>query len=208
MLALLLRGVQHNLAVHQTDKHTGNRAVPGNIRHGDGQGRTVHAGNFGRAVGVLAHDGHGHADIVAHILGEQRADGAVNHAGGQDGVFTGAAFAAHKGAGNAAGGVQLFFKFHAQWEEIHPFTRLFAHGNIAQHAGFAIADHCAAIGKAAELAGFHHKRAAGKSCFKLAVVGEGCLTGCKFQCHSNSPSDIIFDTWWEYAVQAAPCFEQ
>ena len=65
-----------------------------------------------------------------------------------------------------------------------------------------------AIGKAAELAGFHHKRAAGKSCFKLAVVGEGCLTGCKFQCHSNSPSDIIFDTWWEYAVQAAPCFEQ
>ena len=65
-----------------------------------------------------------------------------------------------------------------------------------------------AIGKAAELAGFHHKRAAGKSCFKLAVVGESCLTGCKFQCHSNSPSDIIFDTWWEYAVQAAPCFEQ
>ena len=65
----------------------------------------------------------------------------------------------------------FFFKFHAQGEEIHPFTRLFAHGNIAQHAGFAIADHCAAIGKAAELAGFHHKRAAGKSCFKLAVVG-------------------------------------
>ena len=56
VLALLLRGVQHDLAVHQTDKHTGNRAVPGNIRHGDGQGRTVHAGNFGRAVGVLAQD--------------------------------------------------------------------------------------------------------------------------------------------------------
>ena len=81
-------------------------------------------------------------------------------------MFTGAAFAAHKGAGNAAGGVQLFFKFHAQGEEIHPFTRLFAHGNIAQHAGFAIADHCAAIGKAAELAGFHHKRAAGKKLFQ------------------------------------------
>ena len=101
VLALLLRGVQHDLAVHQTDKHTGNRAVPWNIRHGDGQGRTVHAGNFGRAVGVLAHDGHGHADIVAHILGEQRADGAVHNAGGQDGVLAGAALTAHEAAGDA-----------------------------------------------------------------------------------------------------------
>ena len=207
-LALLLGGVQHDLAVHIADCHAADGAIPGDIRHGNGERRAVHTGNLRGAVRVKAHHSHGHADIVAHILGEQRADGAVNHAGGQDGVFTGAAFAAHKGAGNAAGGVQLFFKFHAQGEEIHPFTRLFAHGNIAQHAGFAIADHCAAIGKAAELAGFHHKRAAGKSCFKLVVVGESCLTGCKFQCHSNSPSDIIFDTWWEYAVQAAPCFEQ
>ena len=192
VLALLLRGVQHDLAVHQTDKHTGNRAVPGNIRHGDGQGRTVHAGNFGRAVGVLAHDGHGHADIVAHILGEQRADGAVHNAGGQDGVLAGAALTAHEAARDAACGVEFLLKLDAQGEEIDAVAGLVAHRDVAEHAGLAVADHGAAVGQTAHFAGLDHKRAARKGRLELAVVGEGFQSGCEFVSHRDSPSLVDF----------------
>ena len=188
VLALLLGGVQHDLAVHQTDGHTGDGAAPGNIRHGDDQRGTVHAGYFSGAIGIQAHDGHGHADIVAHILGEQRADGTVDHAGGQDGMLTRAALTAHKAAGNTAGGVQLFLKLHAQGEEINAVTGLVAHGDVAQHAGLAVADHGAAVGQTAHFAGLDHKGAACKGRLKFAVLGEGFQPGSKFVSHRFSPS--------------------
>ena len=192
VLALLLGGVQHDLTVHQTDKDTGDGAVPRNVRHSDGQRGTVHAGDLCRAVGVLTHDGHRHADIVAHILGEQRADGAVNDAGGEDGMLAGAALAAHKAAGDAACGVELLLKLNAQGEEINAVTRFVAHRDIAQHAGLAVADHRAAVGQTAHFAGLDHKGAACKGRLKLAVLGEGFQSGCEFVSHRDSPSDMIY----------------
>ena len=183
-LALGLGGVQYDLAVHQTHGHAGDGALPGDVGHGDGQGGTVHAGNLSGVVRVQAHDGHGHADVIAHLLGEKGTDGTVHHTAGQDGVLAGAAFAAHEAAGDAAGGIQLLFKLHAQGEEVDAVPGLFAHGDVAQHAGLAVADHCAAVGQAAELAGLDHERAPRKGGLKLAVVGEGLFAGRKFQCHS------------------------
>ena len=192
VLALLLRGVQHDLAVHQTDKHAGDGAVPRNVRHGNGQRGTVHAGDFGRAVGVKAHDSHRDADIVAHILGEQRADRTIDHAGGEDGMLAGAALTAHEAAGDAACGVELLLKLNAQGEEINAVTRLVAHRDIAQHAGLAVADHRAAVGQTAHFAGLDHKRAACKGRLKLAVLGEGFQSGCEFVSHRDSPSLVDF----------------
>ena len=192
VLALLLRGVQHDLAIHQTDKDTGDGAVPRNVRHSDGQRSAVHAGDLCGAVGVKAHDSHRDADIVAHVLGEKRADGAVHNAGGQDGMLTGAAFAAHKAAGDAACGVELLLKLNAQGEEINAVTRLVAHRDIAQHAGLAVADHRAAVGQTAHFAGLDHKGAACKGRLKLAVLGEGFQSGCEFVSHRDSPSLVDF----------------
>ena len=177
LFALFLGGVEHDLAVHIAHGHAADGAVPGNVGHGNGQGSAVHTGDLGGIVGVQTHDGHGDADIVAHILGEQRTDGTVHHAGGEDGVFAGAALTAHKAAGNAAGGVELFLKLHAQGEEVHAFAGLFAHGDVAQHAGLAVADQGAAVGQTAQLAGLHHKGTARKGGLILAVVGEGFLPG-------------------------------
>ena len=58
-------------------------------------------------------------DVVAQVAGEQGADGAVDQAAGQNGGQRGTALAAHEGAGNAAHGVQLLLKVHAQGEEVH-----------------------------------------------------------------------------------------
>ena len=115
-------------------------------------------------------------------------------------MFAGATLAAHKAAGDASGGVELFFKLDAQGEEIHAFAGLVAHHNVAQHAGFAVADHGAAVGQTAHLAGFDHKGATCKGRFKFAVLGEGFQPGCKFVSHRDSPS-----CWVDlYRGRAAP----
>ena len=152
LLALLLGGVQDDLAVHQAHLHTADGAVPGDLRHGGDEGCADHAGDLRAAIGVQAHDGHGDADIVAHLLGEQRAHGAVHHAAGEDGALTGAALAAHEAAGDAACGVELFLILHVQREEIHTFAGLGAHDDVAHHAGLAVADQGACVGQAAHLA--------------------------------------------------------
>src|SRR5699024_8228503 len=128
-----------DLAVHQADLDAADGAAPGNVGHGDGQRRTVHAGDLGRVVGVHAHDGHGDADVIAHIRGEQRGDGTVDHAGVQDRMLTGAAHTAHEAAGNAACGLELFLKLNAEREKVNAVTGLYEHGDIAQHAGLAVA---------------------------------------------------------------------
>ena len=182
-LALLLRGVQHDLAVNQTHLHAADGAVPRDIGHGGHQRSADHAGDLRAAIRVKAHDGHGDAHVVAHLLGEQRAHGAVHHAAGQDGALAGAALTAHKAAGNAACGVELFLVLHVQREEIHALAGLGAHDHVAHHAGLAVADQCAGIGQATHLAHFNLERAAGQHGFVDLEVVKGLFAGTKFDCH-------------------------
>ena len=182
-LALLLGGVQHDLAVHQTHLHAADGAVPGDIRHSSDQRSADHAGDLRAAVRVQAHDGHGDAHVIAHFLGEQRAHGAVHHAAGQDGALTGAALTAHKAAGDAAGGIELLLVFHVQREEVNAFAGLGAHDDIAHHAGLAVADQRAGIGQTAHLAHFNLERAACQHGFVDLVVFKGLFAGTKFNCH-------------------------
>ena len=186
-LALLLGGVQDDLAVHQAHLNTADGAVPGDLRHSGDQRRTDHTGDLRAAIGVQAHHGHGDADIVAHLLGEQRAHGAVHHAAGQDGALTGAALTAHKAAGDAACGVELFLILHVQGEEIHTFAGLGAHHNVAQHAGLAVADQGACVGQAAHLAHLDLERTASQRGLVDLEVFKGLFAGTKFNCHLVLP---------------------
>ena len=182
-LALLLGGVQHDLAVHQAHLHAADGAVPGDIRHSSDQRSADHTGDLRAAVRVQAHDGHGDAHIIAHFLGEQRAHGAVHHAAGQDGALAGAALTAHKAAGDAACGVELFLILHVQGEEIHTFAGLGAHHNVAQHAGLAVADQGACVGQAAHLAHLDLERTASQRGLVDLEVFKGLFAGTKFNCH-------------------------
>ena len=182
-LALFLRGVQHDLAVHQAHLHAADGAVPRDVGHGSDQRSTDHTGDLRAAVGVQTHDGHGDAHVVAHFLGEQRAHGAVHHAAGQDGALTGAALTAHKAAGDAACGVELFLILDVQREEIHALAGLGAHDHIAQNAGLAVADQRTGVGQTAHFAHFYLERAACQHGLVDLEVFKGLSAGTKFNCH-------------------------
>ena len=182
-LALLLGGVQHDLAVHQTHLHAADGAVPGDVGHGSDQRRTDHTGDLRAAVGVQAHDSHGDAHVIAHLLGEQRAHGAVHHAAGEDGALTGAALAAHKAAGDAACGVELLLILHVQGEEIHALAGLGAHDHVAHDAGLAVADQRTGVGQTAHLAHLDLERTACQHGLVDLVVLKGLSAGTKFNCH-------------------------
>ena len=77
--------------------------------------------------------------------------------------------------GMRPGGVELFLKLNAQREEVDAFAGLFAHGDVAEHTGLTIADHCAAVGQATHFAGLDDKGTACKGGFELAVVGKVSL---------------------------------
>ena len=77
--SLLQGGVEDDFAVDKTYADSGNRTCPRNIRDGYCDRCCKHTRDFGRTVGVNSHNGHNNANVVAHVLGEQGADGSVNH---------------------------------------------------------------------------------------------------------------------------------
>ena len=118
-LALLGGRVNDILSVHITDGNAGNRPFPRDVGNTERDGGADHGGNFRRAVVIHCHYGADDGNVVAHVLGEQRTDGTVNHAGGKDGLVARASLALNIGAGNPAHGVELLFKIHGKRKEIH-----------------------------------------------------------------------------------------
>ena len=154
-LTLFGGGIDDIFAVHQADGNAAYRAVPRDFGNADGNRNTDHGGDFGRAVGVNGHHRCHHADIVAHVLGEQRANGAVNHARGKRSLFARSAFTALERTGDSAHGIEFFLKIHGKREEIHALTRFGGHCGGAKHFGLAVADKTGAARKLRHFADFH-----------------------------------------------------
>ena len=89
---------------------------------------------------------------------EERAQGAVGQAGGQDGILGGAAFAAEERTGDASAGVHAFFVFHGEREEILPLAGFLAHGGGGEDDGVAQAHGDGAAGLSGQFAGFNNDR--------------------------------------------------
>ena len=96
-LALLAGGIEHQLPVHQAHLQSAHGAVPGNVGDGQGGGGADEAADLRGAVVVHAHDGAHNGHVVAEIVGEQGADGAINDAGGQNALLAGRAAPARRG---------------------------------------------------------------------------------------------------------------
>ncbi len=171
-LALLGVGVEHELAVHKADLQRADGAVPGDIGDGESGGGADQGCDLGRAVVIDAHDRRHDGHVVAEVIGEQRADGAVDDAGGQDALLAGTALAAVERAGDAADGVELFLKVNGEGEEIDAVARTGGSRGADQHAGVAVADHDGGVGELGELADLEREGAAGELHLVLAVVGE------------------------------------
>ena len=78
-LSLLCRRVDDELAVDEADGNAADGAVPRNVGDGQRDAGADECGNLRGAIRVNGHDGADDGNIVAHVLREQRADGAVDH---------------------------------------------------------------------------------------------------------------------------------
>ena len=171
-LALLAGGVKHQLAVHQTHLQSAHGAVPGNVGNGQRGGGADEGGDLGGAVVIHRHHGAHHGHVVAEIIGEQGADRPVDDAAGEHALLAGATLAAVEAAGDAAHGVHLLLKVHAQREEVDAVAGTGRGGDAAEHAGVAVADHDGGVGEFSKLADLKREGTAGELHLVLVVVGE------------------------------------
>ena len=160
-LALLGGGVDDVFTVDVADADGADRSVPRNIGDRDGDGGTDHGYLLGLAVGVHAHDGVDHADVVAHILREQRADGAVDDAGGEDRLLAGSSLSAEEAAGDPAHGIELLFVVDGKREIIDALTGRFGRRRGRKHDGVAVSHQRGSVGELRESAGLDLKLTAG-----------------------------------------------
>ena len=168
--ALLLIRVDDQLAVHTAHDDSAGGAVPRNIADGQRRGGTDHRGHFRRNVFVNAQAGSHHLNVVAHALGEQGAQGAVDQAAGQSRLFSGTAFALDEAAGDLAHGILLFFEINRQREEVNAFPGLGAHGHVDHNDGIAVADESGTSRLLSILAEFDAERPTRQFCCEYSVI--------------------------------------
>ena len=137
---------------------------------------------------------------MAHPLGEERAQRAVDQAAGEDGVLAGTAFAAVPAAGDVTHGVELLLIIDAEREEIDAGTGRLGDGGVDQHGGVAVADEGGAAGLLGVLAEFQRQRAAAQLNGIFLVHGVppyGLLDLCSFLLKTMRTRAARNGTWHE-----------
>ncbi len=155
---LLDGGIDDQLAVDAPDAHVGDGGEEGDVADGDGAA----GGDASEDVGiVLAVEGE-RVEVDLHLiheaLGEERAQGAIDQAGGEDFLVGGAAFALHEPAGELAGGGAALAVVDLERKEVDAFARVGADDG-AEDDGLAVLDCDGAIGQLGERPGLDRERA-------------------------------------------------
>ena len=163
-LALRKVRVDDNLAINQAHGDARNRAAPRDVAHGDGRRGADHRGDIRRHILLDGEDGGHDLHVVAHALVEQRAQRAVDQAGGQRRLLGGTALALDESAGDLAHGVHLLFKIHAQREEVLALARLLGSRHIDHHDRVAETNDDRAVRLTAVLAKLQRKLTARQLC--------------------------------------------
>ena len=171
-LALLGGRVDDGLAVHNADLTARDNVVKRDIRDRNRDRSAQQRHDLGGVVIVVLQHGADDGNVVAEILGEQRAHRAVDLAGSQDRLLGGTALAAHKAARDAAYRVQALLKVDREREKVDAVARLGGSGRGDEHGGVAVAHEARAVGELRHLAGLDGQLAAGDLGFKNAVVFE------------------------------------
>jgi hypothetical protein len=151
-------GVDDQLTVEEADADAGDGLLEREIR---AVGRGGSAGN-GDDVGIiLAVRGEDHGDDLSFIapgLGEERAHGTVDQAGGEDFFFGRTAFALEEATGDFSGGVSVFAIVDSERQKV-AVVHLRSHASGGQDDGVAVARSYGAIGLLGDFPGFEDERA-------------------------------------------------
>ena len=122
--ALGVGRVDDELAIDDADADRADGAVERNVRERERAAGAVDAEDVGIVFLVGRVDERDDLRLVAEGLREERADGTIDLAGGQDFLLAGPAFALDEAAGDASAGVGVLAVFDGEREEVDAFLRL------------------------------------------------------------------------------------
>ena len=135
LLALGVRGVDHEFAMDTAHTHTADRPHEGDIRDMEGSRGGVDGKDVGVVLGVCREHHVVDLDIIPIALREERPDGAVGDACREDFLLARPRLAFEKSAGEPADRVILLAVFDLQREEVDPLARLVRAGHSGEHQG-------------------------------------------------------------------------
>ena len=147
-------GVGDELPGDAANAQRAQRAVPGNIAHAQRGGSADDGEDIGIIFAVGAEEDALDLDFVEPAFGEERADGAVGQAAGEDFLFGGAAFAFEIAAREFAGGGRLFAVIHREREKFLAGLGLAGGDCGHEDDGFAQLHGDGAVGLFGQFAGF------------------------------------------------------
>ena len=147
------RGVDHELAADPADANGADRAEERDLADGERGGRGDRAEHVRVVLLVGGQDGQHDLDVVLVALREQRPDGPVRQAGGEDRGLGWARFALDEAARDLARGVHPLLEVDREREEVQARAGLGPVGG-AEHHRVAVRDGDGAACEARELARF------------------------------------------------------
>ena len=113
--------IDDELTIHLAHTHRADRAAERNVGKRQGRSSGIDADHVGIVLFVRGHDQGNHLGLIAEILGEHGANGAVDLAAGKNLTLAGTALALDKAAGNAAASIGVLAVIHGQGEKIESF---------------------------------------------------------------------------------------
>ena len=119
--ALGVGGIDDELAIDAAHANRANRGAERNVRERQRAGGGIDADHVGIVFLVGGEDQRDDLRLVAEAVGEQRADGAIDLAAGQNFLFAGPAFALDESAGNAPAGIGVLAVIDGEGEEVDAF---------------------------------------------------------------------------------------
>jgi len=199
LILLFVGRVDDELAGDATEADTGDRSVPRNVGAKESGGSAVHHEHVGVVDLVSREEEADHLDFVEEAFGEERAEGTVAEARGQDFLIGRLTFATEVTARETAGCRELLAVVDGQGEEVLVGgAQVFGGGSRHEERGLALADGDRAVGEAGDGARVDRDTeffdGHGVFLFHVCVclvrcVGRNCSTGfCCWWVKSGRPS--------------------
>ena len=186
VLHLVERRVHDGLALDVGDARGADRAHERDAGQAQGGGGGDHGENVGIGLHVMAQHRDDDLRLAAEVVGEQRADRAVDQAGDERLLLRKLAFALLEAAGDAAGRVGLLDVIHGEGEEILAGLGGLGGDDGGEHGGLAPAREHGAVGLTGDAAGFQHELAPAPGQFLALYVEHLCIL--LFKCEDAKAS--------------------
>ena len=154
VLAVRVGRVDNKLAIDAADANGADWACERNVRNTKRGGGAVDRENVRVILTIRTQEERDDLGVVEVALGEERAQRTVGHAGGEDFLFGGTAFALEITAGEFANCGGLFLVFNGERKEVLAFLDGGGRDGCDDHDRVAAADGYGAVGEFCEFTGF------------------------------------------------------